>query len=113
MNKSLTPLLSALSLIPIILNIIAVFFLLPDTVPLHIGLEGIDRFGSKFETFVVGGLFTGFSLLLTIMFNKAEKVGQLGLIHGTNVRGARICLFIGIIVLDLASIWLFFFWLQV
>jgi hypothetical protein len=105
MNKSLTPLLAALSLVPIILNIIAVFFLLPDTVALHFGLDGVvDRYGSKFETFVLGGLCTGFNLLLTFIFYKAEKAMQLGLVHGTNVRGSRICLFIGIIVLDLVSI---------
>ncbi|MDR0350369.1 MAG: DUF1648 domain-containing protein, partial [Coriobacteriales bacterium] len=96
--KRLTPLLALLSLIPIVTNIVAVFFLLPETVPLHIGFDGIDRVGSKYETFVIGGLLTGFNLLFTLSFWHAEKLEKLGLVHGTNAKGARICL-LGVIIL--------------
>jgi hypothetical protein len=83
----------------------AVLFLLPDTVPLHIGMGGIDRWGSKFETFIVAGMLSGFNLLLTFFFARAEKMYEIGVIHGKNTRenikGTRVSLLLTIVVLDI------------
>ena len=110
--KSLTPLLVLLSLVPLMANLLAVLFLLPDTIPLHAGFFGIDSYGSKFSTFWVGGILTAVNLVGTICFHNAEKLYARGAVHGTNVKGARIVLTITVIVLDLLFFaTLFFFWL--
>jgi hypothetical protein len=111
MLKKLTPLLAVLSLIPLTLNALAVLLWLPDTVPLHIGFSGIDRYGSRLETFAVGGMLTACSLLFTFSYYHAEKLMALGLIHGTGVKGGRVMLFAGVILLDIRFVVILFFWL--
>jgi hypothetical protein len=110
--KRLTPVLVLLSFIPIIVTTVAVFALLPDIVPTHAGFKGIDSYGSKYETFVVGGMLSGFCLLLTLSFHHAEKLYALGLVHGTDARGARIFLLVIIILFDILSVWAVFFWMS-
>jgi hypothetical protein len=110
--KRLTPVLVLLSFIPIIVTVIAVFALLPDIVPTHAGFQGIDSYGSKYETFVVGGMISGFCFLLTVFFHNAEKLFALGLVHGTNARGTRIFLLVTIILFDVLSVLVVFFWMS-
>jgi hypothetical protein len=112
MSKKLTALLAVLSLIPLVLAILAVLFWLPDTIPVHTGSGGVDAYGSKFEAFFVGGLLTVFSLLFTLSYYHAEKLMALGLIHGTNVKGGRIVLFAGVVLFDVISVVILFFWLS-
>jgi hypothetical protein len=110
--KRLTPLLALLSLVPLAVTAVAVFALLPNVVPLHVGLDGIDRYGSKFEAFTVGGVLSGSCLLFTFLFHKAERLNELGLIHGTGVHGGRICLLAGIALMDIMSVAVVFFWMS-
>jgi hypothetical protein len=112
MSKKLTPLLAALSLIPLVLTTLAVLFWLPDTIPTHAGFGGVNSYGSKFEAFIGGGLLTAFSLLLTLSYYHAEKLMALGLIHGTNVKGGRIVMFASVILFDVVSVMILFFWLS-
>jgi hypothetical protein len=102
--KRLTPLLIFLGLIPLAVTVAAILILLPDTVPLHIGFDGIDRYGSKYETLVVGGILTFFCFVLTAFFHNAEKLYALGLVHGTGVRGARIVLLVAVVAFDIVSL---------
>ena len=110
--RSPTPLLAIISFIPITLTALAVFFMLPDTVPLHIGFGGITRYGSKFEAFWVGGLLTGFCLLMTIGFYYVERLYAARAIHGTGVKGARIALVSTIGIFVILSIASTIFWMS-
>jgi hypothetical protein len=110
--KKLTPLLVYLSLIPLCVTIIAILFLLPEVVPLHVGFEGIDRYGSKFETLVVGGLLTVCCLLFTVSYHNIDKLNARGLVHGS-VGTARVVLIASIIVFDILSVvTVLFFWMS-
>lgn len=89
----------AFCIIPLAATAIAVFAFLPDTVPMHIGPQGIDRYGSKYEAFLVGGLLSACCLLFFLMYVKAEALDRLGLMNGTDVKGGRLALiFAGIVM---------------
>lgn len=52
-NKSINRVLYVVSVLPIFITVIALFFL-PDRIPAHYNGSGdIDRWGSKYETFIV------------------------------------------------------------
>jgi hypothetical protein len=110
--RRFTPLLACLSFVPLVVNLAAVLFLLPDVVPLHLGLTGIDRYGAKIESLWVGGLLTVFCILFAVLFYHAEKLSELGLVRGTGVKGARVTLFIAIIALDILSVAVLLFWMS-
>ena len=67
---------------------------LPDTMAMHFGLDGTpDRWGSKFELLIVGGIMSGANLLMALMYWKIEALFAMGLVNGIKtVRGARIVL---------------------
>ena len=67
---------------------------LPDTMAMHFGLDGApDRWGSKFELLIVGGIMSGANLLMALMYWKIEALFAMGLVNGIKtVRGARIVL---------------------
>lgn len=55
------------SLIPLLLSCVAVRFL-PDKIPMHYDMAGnIDRWGSKYETFIFPALIIFFSLMWTVI----------------------------------------------
>ena len=54
-----------LAILPTIYSAIAVFFILPDTVAAHFGIDGTpDRYGSKYEAF----LFPAIILVITLLY---------------------------------------------
>ena len=54
-----------LTVLPTIYSAIAVFFILPDTVAAHFGIDGTpDRYGSKYEAF----LFPAIILVITLLY---------------------------------------------
>ena len=54
-----------LAVLPMIYTAIAVFFILPDTVAAHFGIDGTpDRYGSKYEAF----LFPAIILVITLLY---------------------------------------------
>ena len=54
-----------LAVLPTIYSAIAVFFILPDTVAAHFGIDGTpDRYGSKYEAF----LFPAIILVITLLY---------------------------------------------
>ncbi len=54
MKKSKSVLMIILSLLPAICTAVAVFFIMPDTVAAHFGVNGTpDRYGSKYEAFIL------------------------------------------------------------
>ena len=56
-----------ISLIPFLLSCVAVRFL-PDKIPMHYDMVGnIDRWGSKYETFIFPALIIFFSLMWTVI----------------------------------------------
>ena len=61
---------------------------------MHFGLDGApDRWGSKFELLIVGGIMSGANLLMALMYWKIEALFAMGLVNGIKtVRGARIVL---------------------
>ena len=53
-----------LAVLPMIYTAIAVFFILPDTVAAHFGIDGTpDRYGSKFEAFLFPAIILGIAVL--------------------------------------------------
>ena len=61
-------LLIFLTVLPVILTAIAVMFILPDTVPVHFGADGIaNRWGSKYESFILPGFVLLFGLLYLVI----------------------------------------------
>ena len=76
---------------------------LPDIVPLHFDLEGnINRWGSRWELFVVGGIMAAVNLVDLVCYAKAETLKRYNLLNapGSNeIRNARIILVVtGVIV---------------
>lgn len=54
-----------LAVLPMIYSAVAVFFILPDTVAAHFGIDGTpDRYGSKYEAF----LFPAIILVITLLY---------------------------------------------
>ena len=52
-----------LAVLPMIYTAIAVFFILPDTVAAHFGIDGTpDRYGSKFEAFLFPAIILGIAV---------------------------------------------------
>lgn len=52
-----------LAVLPMIYTAIAVFFILPDTVAAHFGVDGTpDRYGSKFEAFLFPAIILGIAV---------------------------------------------------
>ena len=69
---------------------------LPDTMAMHFGLDGTpDRWGSKYELLVIGGIMSGANLLMALMYWKIEALFAMGLVNGVKtIRGARIVLWV-------------------
>ncbi|MEG2747222.1 MAG: DUF1648 domain-containing protein [Gordonibacter sp.] len=82
----------ALAVLPLATTGLAVLFVLPDTIPLHAGVHGIDSVGSKYGAFNVAFIMAGSCSLLAIMYTFMDKLAALGFVHGTDAHGGRICL---------------------
>ena len=85
----------ALVLLPLAIDFAMLAALpLPDTMAMHFGLDGApDRWGSKFELLIVGGIMSGANLLMALMYWKIEALFAMGLVNGIKtVRGVRIVL---------------------
>ena len=62
-----------LAVLPTIYSAIAVFFILPDTVAAHFGIDGTpDRYGSKYEAF----LFPAIILVIALLYFLFRKFQQ-------------------------------------
>ncbi len=62
-----------LAILPTIYSAIAVFFILPDTVAAHFGIDGTpDRYGSKYEAF----LFPAIILVIAVLYFLFRKIQQ-------------------------------------
>lgn len=85
----------ALILLPLAIDFAMLAALpLPDTMAMHFSLDGApDRWGSKFELLIVGGIMSGANLLMALIYWKIEALFAMGLVNGIKtVRGARIVL---------------------
>ena len=64
MKKFKSILLWITAVIPAIYTAVAVFFILPETVAAHFGANGtVDRYGSKYEAFILPAIILGINLL--------------------------------------------------
>ena len=73
MKKFKRIMIMILAVLPMIYSAIAVFFILPDTVAAHFGLDGTpDRYGSKYEAF----LFPAIILVITLLYFLYRKFQQ-------------------------------------
>ena len=62
-----------LAILPTIYSAIAVFFILPDTIAAHFGIDGTpDRYGSKYEAF----LFPAIILVIALLYFLFRKFQQ-------------------------------------
>ena len=70
MKKSKSVLMIILSLLPAICAAVAVFFIMPDTVAAHFGVNGTpDRYGSKYEAFILPAI----TIVLTALYFLIRK----------------------------------------
>ena len=57
----------ALCLAPLVATAVMVGWFLPDTIPAHYGVSGqVDRWGSKYECFVLPGITLAFGALMLL-----------------------------------------------
>lgn len=80
----------ALTLLPLALTGLAVLFVLPDTIPTHAGVHGIDAVGSKYDAFTIAFIVSGACVLFTVMYAFMDKLATMGAVHGTDAHGGRI-----------------------
>ena len=65
-----------LAVLPMIYTAIAVFFILPDTVAAHFGIDGTpDRYGSKFEAFLFPAIILGIAVLY-FFYRKFQQISS-------------------------------------
>lgn len=65
-----------LAVLPMIYTAIAVFFILPDTVAAHFGVDGTpDRYGSKFEAFLFPAIILGIAVLY-FFYRKFQQISS-------------------------------------
>ncbi|MBQ9471872.1 MAG: DUF1648 domain-containing protein [Ruminococcus sp.] len=70
MKKSKSVLMIILSLLPAICTAVAVFFIMPDTVAAHFGVNGTpDRYGSKYEAFILPAI----TIVSTVLYFLIRK----------------------------------------
>ncbi len=62
-----------LAVLPMVYTAIAVLFFLPDTVPAHFNFQGqVDRYGSKYEAFLLPGIL----LSMCLIYFVCRKIGR-------------------------------------
>ena len=56
-----------LTLLPMVITTVAVLWFLPDTIPAHYGISGeVDRWGSKYESFILPGISLVFGVTMLL-----------------------------------------------
>lgn len=56
-----------LTLLPMVITTVAVLWFLPDTIPAHYGISGeVDRWGSKYESFILPGISLVFGVAMLL-----------------------------------------------
>ena len=77
MSRGRVALLAVLAILPVVLTALAQPFL-PDSVPLHYGASGPDRWGSKGELFVAAGIITVIAFVLVTVYAVVEHQRETG-----------------------------------
>lgn len=77
MSRGRVALLTALAILPVVLTALAQPFL-PDSVPLHYGASGPDRWGPKGELFVAAGIITVIAFVLVAVYAVVEHQRETG-----------------------------------
>ena len=73
MKKFKSIMIMILAVLPMIYTAISVFFILPDTVAAHFGIDGTpDRYGSKYEAFLLPAIILG-TALLYFLYRKSQQ----------------------------------------
>lgn len=94
-----------LTLLPMVMTTVAVLWFLPDTIPAHYGISGeVDRWGSKYESFILPGI--------SLVFGAAMLLGAW--ISGRSSRkeveqGSRIFVIAGNVSLAVFNVMTLFF----
>lgn len=94
-----------LTLLPMVITTVAVLWFLPDTIPAHYGISGeVDRWGSKYESFILPGI--------SLVFGAAMLLGAW--ISGRSSRkeveqGSRIFVIAGNVSLAVFNVMTLFF----
>lgn len=92
------------AIIPIVLCVAAVA-MLPDVVPMHFDFSGsVNRWGSKYELFLVGGIMAAVNVMMLVFYVKAEALKRFGLLNAPGpdeVRNGRIILVAAGVIVDI------------
>lgn len=100
-------LLVLLTAVPLVAYGIATMFL-PETVPLHFGLDGTpNRWGSKFELLVIGAILSGVNVICALCYVFAPALKRMGLLNApknNDVGIARVILLISAGIIDVVSV---------
>lgn len=102
-----------LTLLPMVMTTVAVLWFLPETIPVHYGFSGqVDRWGSKYESFIFPGISLVFgTVMLLAAWSAARSPGKDG---EQSIRILLIAGNAGMAVFNAMTIFfLYLFWAQV
>lgn len=87
-----------LMFLPLVVTAIAIFFM-PDEIPAHYGANGmVDRWGSKFESFIFPATIVGFGLFMLLAAKLSGKVEE------ENKNNEKITLTVGLVIMAIFNI---------
>ena len=103
----------ALCLAPLVATAVMVGWFLPDTIPAHYGVSGqVDRWGSKYECFVLPGITLAFGALMLLVAwgaSRSKKEDAQKGLKATLITGA-----VGLLVFDaMTAFFLYTSWAKV
>lgn len=101
MSRGRVATLFALAVLPVLLTALAQPFL-PDTVPLHYGMDGPDEWGPKGKLFVAAGILSAVALVLVGAYYATERQREDGrqewIVADRTLRGAPFPVLAGFLV---------------
>ena len=100
MRIALNVVMVVLSLVPLWLGAIAIAAFLPDTVPMHMGFDGVvDGWGNKTDDMLLASLLTFANVIVALCGIFSERLWSIGLVNGVRSPQAVRVVCLGVIVL--------------
>ncbi len=102
MKIALNVAMVVLGLVPLWLGAIAIAAFLPDTVPMHMGFDGVvDGWGSKTDDMLLAALLTFANIVVALCGIFSEKLWSIGLVNGVrSPQAARVVCLAAIVLVD-------------
>ena len=102
MKLALNVALVVLAVVPLGLGAIAVAVLLPETIPMRIGFDGVvNGWGRKSDDMLLAALLTFANVIVAVCGIFAEKLWSLGMVSGVgSPHSARVVCLITVAIVD-------------